>query len=248
MTNSEQKIALVTGASRGIGRAIALRLAADGMKVICNYVGNEAAANAVQQEITASGGQASLARFDIADEDGVQSAVDGIIAQDGRLDVVVNNAGLSKDGLFVRMKTADWDTTIDTNLKGAFLVSRAASKHMMKARSGRIVNISSVVGQMGNAGQVPYVSSKAGLIGFTKALARELASRNILVNAVAPGFIETDMTAALDEKTRESHMGSIPLGRYGAPEEVAGVVSFLCGPDSAYITGHVISINGGMYM
>jgi 3-oxoacyl-[acyl-carrier protein] reductase len=194
------------------------------------------------------GNGAEIIGFNVADSTAVDAAIDTIHKKAGKIDILVNNAGISKDGLFIRMKNEDWDTTLGVNLNGAFYCSRAVARLMLKARAGRILNISSVVGEMGNPGQVPYVSSKAGLIGLTKAMAKELASRGITVNAITPGFIETEMTGALSEETRAEHLKHIPLGRYGAAEEVAGVVTFLCGPDAAYITGQVIGINGGMYM
>ena len=243
-----EEVALVTGASRGIGRAIALRLADAGCRVAVNYSANRSAAEEVVGECTKRGVEAHALAFDVADSSAVDAAIDLINKTFGRLDILVNNAGISRDGLCIRIKDDDWRKTLSTNLDGAFYCSRAASKIMLKARRGRIINISSVVGEMGNAGQVPYVSSKAGLIGMTKALARELASRGVTVNAVSPGFIETDMTAALDEKTRIEHLKDIPLGRYGGADEVAQLVVFLAGSGAAYITGQIIGINGGLYI
>jgi 3-oxoacyl-[acyl-carrier protein] reductase len=242
------QVAVVTGASRGIGRAIALELASLGAHVVINYSSNQAAAEEVQSLCEKAGGSASINVFNVGDSESVDKAFDSVKEKHGRLDILVNNAGISRDGLFMRMKNEDWDQTLKTNLDGSFYCSRAAVKIMMKAKYGRIVNISSVVAEMGNAGQVPYVSSKAGMIGLTKAMAKEVASRNITVNAITPGFIETDMTNALDEKLREEHLKVIPLGRYGKAEEVASLVSFLCAKNSAYITGQIIGINGGMYM
>lgn len=242
------QVALVTGGSRGIGKAIAINLAKQGAHVVINFSSNEKAAQEVLEHCLNNGGSASISGFNVADSAQVDNAFDSIKEKHGRLDILVNNAGISRDGLFMRMKNEDWDATLSTNLNGAFYCARAAVKLMIKARYGRIVNISSVVAEMGNAGQVPYCSSKAGLIGLTKAMAKEVASRNITVNAITPGFIETDMTNALDEKLKEEHMKAIPLARYGTAEEVANLVEFLSGANSAYITGQIIGINGGMYM
>jgi 3-oxoacyl-[acyl-carrier protein] reductase len=246
--NSKRKIALVTGASRGIGRAIAINLAKNGAYVIVNYSSSPEAAQETLNEIREVGGDGEVLKFSVQDSQAVETAFDGIKSRLGQLDILINNAGISRDGLVLRMKDEEWLSTLNVNLNGAFYCARAAARLMLKAKWGRIVNISSVVGEMGNAGQVPYVSSKAGLIGLTKALAKELASRNVTVNAVAPGFIETDMTNALDEKVRGEHMKAIPLGRYGHSDEVAELVSFLASDSAAYITGQVIGINGGMYM
>jgi 3-oxoacyl-[acyl-carrier protein] reductase len=246
--NSKRKVALVTGASRGIGRAIAVSLAKRGAYVIVNYSSSPEAAEETLNEIRQVGGDGEVLKFSVQESEAVETAFDGIKARHGQLDILVNNAGISRDGLVLRMKDEEWLSTLNVNLNGAFFCSRAAARLMLKSKWGRIVNISSVVGEMGNAGQVPYVSSKAGLIGLTKALAKELASRNVTVNAVAPGFIETDMTNALDEKVRGEHMKAIPLGRYGQSDEVAELVSFLASDSAAYITGQVIGINGGMYM
>lgn len=239
------KVALVTGGSRGIGRAICQKLAAEGAKVFVNYSSNSAAA---EETAAACGNGAEIIGFNVADSAAVDAAIESIQKKAGKIDILVNNAGISKDGLFIRMKNEDWDTTLGVNLNGAFYCSRAAARFMLKARAGRIINISSVVGEMGNPGQVPYVSSKAGLIGLTKAMAKELATRGITVNAITPGFIETEMTGSLPEDTRAEHLKHIPLGRYGAAEEVAGAVAFLAGQDASYITGQVLGINGGMYM
>jgi 3-oxoacyl-[acyl-carrier protein] reductase len=248
MVESKKKIALVTGASRGIGRAIAVSLAKQGAFVIVNYSSSPEAAQETLSVIRENGGDGELLQFSVQDSQAVEDAFDGIKARHGHLDILVNNAGISRDGLVLRMKDEEWLATLAVNLNGAFFCSRAAARMMLKSKWGRIVNISSVVGEMGNAGQVPYVSSKAGLIGLTKALAKELASRNVTVNAITPGFIETDMTAALDDKLRDEHMKAIPLGRYGQADEVAQLVAFLSSDASAYITGQVIGINGGMYM
>ncbi len=246
--SNKKRIALVTGASRGIGRAIAVTLAKQGCFVIVNYSSSPEAAQETLNEIRQAGGDGEALKFPVQDSQEVENAFDGIKTRHGQLDILVNNAGISRDGLVLRMKDEEWLATLGVNLNGAFFCSRAAARLMLKARWGRIVNISSVVGEMGNAGQAPYVSSKAGMIGLTKALAKEFASRNITVNAITPGFIETDMTAALDEKLREEHMKAIPVGRYGQADEVAQLVSFLASDSAAYITGQVIGINGGMYM
>ncbi len=246
MTLANQ-VALVTGASRGIGRAIAMKLALEGAFVIATATSESGAGDTVKA-IIAAGGNGRAAKLDVADNAEVEALFQAITAEHDRLDILVNNAGITRDGLLMRMKEEDWDTVLDTNLKGAFLCMKAASKIMTKARYGRIVNISSVVGEMGNPGQVNYCASKAGMFGMTKSAARELAKRNVTVNAVAPGFIETDMTAVLPEKAREALLQQIPLERLGSPEDVANAVYFLVSPLSAYVTGHVLSVNGGMHM
>jgi 3-oxoacyl-[acyl-carrier protein] reductase len=242
------QVALVTGGSRGIGRAVCVELARQGAYVAINYRGGEDAANETLRICTEIGGQGEVCQFDVADSAAVTKYVDDLVARKGKLDILVNNAGISRDGLFVRMKDEDLQQTIATNLNGSFYAARIAAKYMMKARQGRIVNMSSVVGQAGNAGQASYVSSKAAVIGLTKSLALELASRNICVNAIAPGFIETDMTGALSEKQKTEHLGHIPLGSFGTPEDIAHAVVFLVSPGARYITGQVLGINGGMYM
>lgn len=242
------KCALVTGASRGIGRAVALKLASEGAKVALNFAGNEAAANEVRQEIEAMGGQAILVKADVADEAAVQDMVQKTADAFGRIDILVNNAGITRDGLLARMKEEDWDAVLSTNLKGVFLTTKAVAKLMMQQRAGRIVNMASVVGVSGNAGQANYSAAKAGVIGFTKTIARELASRGVTANAVAPGFIATDMTSVLSDKAKEAALTGIPLGRMGTPEDVAAAVLFLVSDQSSYITGQVLHVDGGMVM
>ena len=242
------RIALVTGAARGIGRAIALELARPGMLIYINDVALGEDADLTRQQVEARGAQARVTEFNVADTAQVQEALDRLIQESGRLDILVNNAGITRDNLIVRMKEAEWDQVLAVNLKGAYNCIRAATKPMLKQRYGRIINISSVVGVMGNPGQANYVASKAGLIGLTKAVARELGSRNITVNAVAPGFIQTEMTEALPQKTREEMLAQIPLRRFGTPEEVAHAVAFLASDAAAYLTGQVIHVNGGMIM
>jgi 3-oxoacyl-[acyl-carrier protein] reductase len=238
--------ALVTGASRGIGRAIALALAAAGAEVVVNYASSAGAAEAVVAEIEAAGGRAWSHQADVAIEAEVDAMVKAVLERSGRLDVMVNNAGITRDGLLMRMKTADWRSVIDLNLTGVFLCTRAVSRSMLKARSGRIINITSVVALMGNPGQANYSAAKAGVIGLTRSTAAEFASRGITVNAVAPGFIESDMTRDLD---KEPILAAIPLGRMGQAEEVAGAVRFLAAdPAAAYITGQVLQVDGGMVM
>ena len=242
------KCALVTGASRGIGRAVALKLASEGAKVALNFAGNEAAANSVRQEVEAAGGQAILVKADVSDEAAVQQMVQTTADAFGRIDILVNNAGITRDGLLARMKEEDWDAVLSTNLKGVFLTTKAVAKLMMKQRAGRIVNMASVVGVTGNAGQANYSAAKAGVIGFTKTIARELASRGITANAVAPGFIDTDMTAALSDKAKEAALAGIPLGRMGLPDDIAAAVLFLVSDQASYITGQVLNVDGGMVM
>jgi len=241
------KVAIVTGASRGIGRAIALALASQGAKVVASARNAEALAK-LTAEIKSQGGDALAVVGDVAVEDDANNLVKQAVEAYGQVDVFVNNAGITRDGLLLRMKNADWDAVLDTNLKGAFLCTRAVAKVMSKQRSGRIINISSVVGEMGNAGQANYCASKAGLLGLTKSVARELARRNVTVNAITPGFIMTEMTEDMTEKAQEAMTVQIPLGRPGSAEDVANAVIFLASEQSAYITGQVLGVNGGMYM
>lgn len=239
--------ALVTGASRGIGRAIALALAARGLNVYVTYASKADEARSVVASIEAAGGKAAAFKLDVSDSEAVAAFFSAEIKDKVHLAVLVNNAGITKDGFVVRMKDEDFDNVLGVNLRGAFVCAREAAKIMSRQRQGRIVNITSVVGQMGNAGQANYCAAKAGLIGLTKSLAKELASRNITVNAVAPGFIETDMTSGLPAEARETYAKAIPLGRFGTAEDVAEAVSFLASPGAAYITGQVIAVNGGLY-
>jgi 3-oxoacyl-[acyl-carrier protein] reductase len=244
----EGQVALVTGASRGIGRAIGLALGQAGVYVVVNYRGNQDAAQESLAAIVAAGGRGELCQFDIAAEDQVDKAVKKIVDAHQKVDILVNNAGVTADNLLMRVKPADWDQVIGTNLKGTVLCTKIVSRYMVGQRYGRIINISSVVGQMGNVGQSLYAASKAGIIGFTKTVAREVATRGITVNAVAPGVVETDMTAKLPEKLREEFLKKIPLGRFGTCAEVAEVIVFLAGAGAGYITGQVINVNGGLYM
>jgi 3-oxoacyl-[acyl-carrier protein] reductase len=242
------KNALVTGGSRGIGRAISIRLASMGAHVFVNYVSNPAAAEETLKMIKDAGGSVDIVAFNVADADSAQDAIKKLIKEAGSLDILVNNAGITRDGLMARMKEEDWDAVLDTNLKGAFFCAKAAARAMMKKRWGRIVNISSVIGFAGNAGQVNYASAKAGMLGLTKSMAREFATRNITVNAVAPGYIVTDMTSGLPEEIQEKIKAEIPLATLGRVEDVAGAVAYLVGDDGEYVTGQTIHVNGGMYM
>ena len=240
--------ALVTGASRGIGRAVALAFAAEGASVALNFAGNVAAAEAVRAEIESAGGKAILVPADVSDENAVEDMVKTVTEAFGSIDILVNNAGITRDGLLLRMKEEDWDAVLNTNLKGVFLCTKAVSKFMMKKRYGRIVNMASVVGVTGNASQANYAAAKAGVIGFTKAMAKELASRGITVNAIAPGFIRSDMTDVLPDKVKEAMLAEIPLGRAGEPADVAKAGLFLASDQATYITGQVLKVDGGMVM
>lgn len=242
------KIALVTGASRGIGRAAAKMLAAHGAYVYVNYLGSENAAQEVVSQIVRDGGSAEAVQCNVADFAQCADLIAGIIKKSGRLDILVNNAGITKDGLLMKMSEEDYDQVMDINLKGTFHTIRHASRYMLKQRSGKIINITSVSGVLGNAGQANYSASKAGVIGLTKSAARELASRGICVNAVAPGYVETDMTRVLSEQVKEQMLAQIPLGRAASPEEIANVVLFLASEQSAYMTGQVLHVDGGMAM
>ena len=242
------KTALVTGASRGIGRATAIELAKAGAKVAVNYAGNRAAAEEVVAQIQAAGGQAFMVQADVGDAAAVDAMVKSVVEQFGSIDILVNNAGITRDNLIMRMKEEDWDAVIHTNLKGIFNCTKVVTKLMMKQRYGRIVNMTSVVGVMGNAGQSNYAAAKAGVIGFTKSMAKELASRNITVNAVAPGYISTDMTADLPDQAKADLQSQIPLQRLGNPADVAGAVLFLVSPGADYITGQTLHVDGGMVM
>lgn len=248
MSADNKHTVVVTGGSRGIGRAICLAFAAPDTRIFFSYAASAADADKTMQLAADAGGFANGVRADSSQEADIQHLFQTVLEATGRVDVLVNNAGISRDGLLVRMKTADWENVLSTNLTGAFACMKLASKTMLKQRQGRIINIASVVAATGNPGQANYAASKAGLIGLTKSAARELASRNITVNAIAPGFIETDMTASLPEKVRSAMLEQIPLGRAGTPEDVAAVARFLASDQAQYITGQVIHVSGGMYM
>ena len=248
MGKFDGKTAIVTGASRGIGREIALRLAKEGAKVVVNYSGSQGKAEEVVAEITSSGGQAISVQANVADAESVKTMIDETMKQFGSIDYLVNNAGITRDNLLMRMKEDEWDDVMAINLKGVFLCTKAVTRQMMKQRAGRIVNVASIVGVSGNPGQANYVAAKAGVIGLTKTTAKELASRNITVNAVAPGFITTDMTDALPEDVKTQMLSTIPLGKLGDPQDVANVVAFLLSDEAAYITGQTIHVDGGMVM
>ncbi|HZG71268.1 MAG TPA: 3-oxoacyl-[acyl-carrier-protein] reductase [Chondromyces sp.] len=242
------KTALVTGASRGIGREIALELARQGANVAVNYSGSEAKANEVVDKIKELGREAFAIQCNVSDNEAVQSMVKETIERFGNLDILVNNAGITRDNLLMRMKENEWDDVININLKGVFLCTKAVTRQMMKQRSGRIINIASIVGVSGNPGQANYVAAKAGVIGLTKTTAKELASRGITVNAIAPGFISTDMTDELPEETKEVMLKQIPLAQFGKPEDIAKVAAFLASEDSKYMTGQTLNVDGGMVM
>ncbi len=242
------KVAIVTGGSRGIGRAVALGLAKNGAKIVINYAGNAKAAQEVVEIIVANGGEAIAVQADVANAQAVDLLVKQTMETFGRIDILVNNAGITRDTLLMRMKEEDWDAVLNTNLKGIFLCTKAVSRIMMKQKSGKIINMTSVVGIMGNAGQANYAAAKAGVIGFTKSMARELASRNITVNAIAPGFITTDMTSVLSEQVKDDLAKNIPLAKLGSPEDVAYAVVFLSSDYANYITGQTLNVDGGMVM
>lgn len=244
----EGKIAVITGASRGIGRAIALKFALEGATVVVNYNGSKEKAEEVKTEIEKNGGTALIYQCDVSDFEQCEAFIQNVIKECGRIDILVNNAGITRDGLLMKMAEEDFDKVINTNLKGAFNTIRFASRQMLKQRCGRIINMASVVGVTGNAGQANYAASKAGIIGLTKAAAREMASRGITVNAIAPGFIETDMTDVLSDKVKEASVSQIPLGKFGKPEQVAATAAFLASEDAGYITGQVLHVDGGMVM
>jgi 3-oxoacyl-[acyl-carrier protein] reductase len=248
MSEFTGKVALVTGASRGIGRAVAEELGRAGAWVAVGYTANDEAARTALAAVEAAGGRGALFKFDVADGAACAGAVEKVVAEQGRLDVLVNNAGIAIDGLLVRIKDEDWKRQLDVNLSGLFHLSKAAARPMMKQRGGAVVNLTSVVGEMGNAGQAAYAATKAGIIGFTRAMARELASRNVRVNAVSPGFIDTDMTKEMAEAARAKTLEQIPMGRLGTAAEVAQAVAFLASDRAAYITGQVLRVNGGMLM
>ena len=247
MSSLANQVAVVTGAGRGIGRAIALHFAAAGADVVCVSRTAENSAK-VAEEVRATGRRAWAHAVDVADPVAVSAAVEQILTEAGKVDILVNNAGVTRDGLLMRMSDADWDTVLNTNLRGAFLVTKAFSRAFLKQRSGRIINIASVIGLIGNAGQCNYAASKAGLIGFTKSVAKEFGSRGITCNAIAPGFIETDMTAVLDDKVKETLLKQIPLGTLGQSDDIAAAALYLAGPGARYVTGQVLTVDGGLVM
>lgn len=246
---SEQKrVAIVTGATRGIGLAVAMRLASDGFDIVANYRGDDDVADAARKQLEASGRTIVMSKGDVSNADEAGALIETALSELGQLDALINNAGITRDTLMMRMSEDDWDSVLSINLKGAFLTSKAAIRPMIRQRSGRIVNMTSVVGLVGNAGQANYASAKAGLVGLTKSMAREVGSRGITVNAVAPGFIETRLTDVLNQEIKDNLLKQIPAGRLGQPEDVAGAVAFLVSPDASYITGHVLTVDGGLFM